>query len=291
MSLVFRSLPEMLKETRPDAVAAFNSTYDHLEVVRACAPRKIHVMVEKPLAVNLEHAKEMAELARENDILLLTNYETTWYASNAKAIDLVEQQKLGALRKIVAHNGHPGPQEIGCNPEFVEWLTDPKLNGGGAITDFGCYGANLITKLMRNERPISVTAITEQIQPDIYPNVDDEATILLRYEKTQGIIQASWNWPFHRKDMEIYGRTGYVICVDGNQMKMRLADQPEESSFLAPDLPVPHDDPFALFAAAVRGTLKIAPTDLSSLENNLIVMEILAAAKDSAASGRTVRLK
>ncbi len=248
-------------------------------------------MVEKPLAVSLEHAKAMAELARKNDIVLLTNYETTWYSSNAKAFELVEQQKLGALRKIVAHNGHPGPQEIGCNPEFLEWLTDPKLNGGGAITDFGCYGANLITKLMNNERPISVTAITAQIKPDIYPHVDDEATILLRYEKTQGIIQASWNWPFHRKDLEIYGRTGYVICVDGNQMRMRFADQSEEDSLIAADLASPRDDPFARFAAAVRGTLKIAPTDLSSLENNLIVVEILAAAKESAASGKTVWLK
>ena len=291
MKLVYPSLKEMLDNTQPEAVAAFNPIYDHLEVVRACAPRKIHVMVEKPLAVSLDHANEMAKLARENGILLLTNYETTWYASNAKAFELSHQQKLGPLRKIVVHDGHPGPREIGCNPEFVEWLTDAKLNGGGAISDFGCYGANLITKLMKNERPLSVTAITQQIKPEVYPEVDDEATILLRYEAAQGIIQASWNWPFHRKDMEVYGRTGYAICIDGNRMRIRLADQNDEQTLIAPPISAPRDDPFALFAAAVRGRLKIVPTDLSSLENNLIVTEILEAAKNSAANEKTVQLK
>jgi len=51
------------------------------------------------------------------------------------------------------------------------------------LTDFGCYGANLMTWFNNGERPISVTAITQTIKPDIYPDVDDEATILLTYKK------------------------------------------------------------------------------------------------------------
>ena len=90
------------------------------------------------------------------------------------------------------------------NKKFLQWLTDPKFNGGGAITGFGCSGANLVTWLAGGEKPISVTAITQQFKPDIYPLVDDEATILLEYANMQGVIQASWNWPFNRKDMEIY---------------------------------------------------------------------------------------
>ena len=287
--LVQPSLEEMLERCKPEAVAAFNSIHGHLEVVQACAPLGIHVMVEKPLAVNLEHASEMAALAREHEILLLTNYETTWYASNAQATRLVRQNALGPLRKVVVHDGHRGPKEIGCSKEFLEWLTDPKLNGGGAITDFGCYGANLMTQLKDNERPISVTAVTQQIKPDLYPEVDDEATILLRYPHMQGIIQASWNWPFARKDMEVYGQTGQVFCLDENRLRVQLAGE-DQRELDAPKLASPHDDPFAMFAAAVRGDLDVKPTDLSALENNLIVMEILEAAKESARTGRTVEL-
>lgn len=187
VDLVYPTLTEMLQQTQPEAVAAFNSIYDHLAVVRVCAPRKIHVMVEKPLAVNLAHALEMATLAREHDILLLTNYETTWYASNAKALQMVLDNKPGPIRKIVVHDGHQGPREIGVNEEFLQWLTNPKLNGGGALTDFGCYGVNLITQLMNNQKPVAVTAITQHIKPDVYPHVEDEATILLQYPTTQGI--------------------------------------------------------------------------------------------------------
>ena len=104
------------------------------------------------MAVSTEHAGKMLALAKKYNIHLLTNYETTWYGSNAKAYQLVKQEKrTGDIRKIVFHTGHQGPVEIGCSNEFLEWLTDPVLNGGGALTDFGCYGANLATWLMKGE--------------------------------------------------------------------------------------------------------------------------------------------
>ena len=290
MDLVFPTLEEMLNKSKPEAVAAFNTIHGHLEVVRRCAPRGVHVMVEKPLAINGEHAREMAALSRQHDTLLLTNYETTWYSSNAKVLRLARNNSLGPLRKIVVHDGHPGPQEIGVNQEFLEWLTDPELNGGGAVTDFGCYGANLITQLMNNEKPIAVTAVTQQIKPEIYAKVDDEATIVLRYPKMQGIVQASWNWPFPRKDMEVYGQRGQAICSDANQIRLRLAGDEQERVLTAPQLKPPYDDPFTMFAAAVRGTISVKPTELSSLENNLIVMEILDAARESARTGKTVAM-
>ena len=79
-------------------------------------------------------------------------------------------------------------------PEFLRWLTDPVLNGGGALTDFGCYGANLFTWLMGNVRPLSVSAVTQTFKPDVYPRVDDEATIVVTWPAAVGIIQA-WNCP------------------------------------------------------------------------------------------------
>jgi len=119
---------------------------------------------------------------------------------------------VGPLRKVVIHDGHKGPVEIRCDKYFLSWLTNPVLNGGGALVDFGCYGANLKTALTKGEKPVSFTAVTRQFKPDVYPNLDDEATIIISYPESQCIIQASRNWPFNRKDMEIYGVTGYVIA-------------------------------------------------------------------------------
>ena len=153
ISIVYDDLKTMLAKTKPEAVAAFGSIYEHLEVVEICAPLGIHVMVEKPLAVNLEQAEKMVALASEHNIHLLTNYETSWYGSNYAAYAQLHDGLVGDLRRLIFYTGHPGPIEIGCNEEFVEWLIDPELNGGGALTDFGCYGANLATWLMEGEEP------------------------------------------------------------------------------------------------------------------------------------------
>ena len=143
MNIVFDDLETMISKVEPEAVLAFNSIYKHLEVVQICAPKGIHVMVEKPLAVNLEHAIEMEQLAKKHGIQLLTNYETTWYATNHKAFDMVRNGDVGDIRKVVVRDGHKGPREIGVNEEFLDWLTDPVQNGGGAVIDFGvCANQN-----------------------------------------------------------------------------------------------------------------------------------------------------
>lgn len=291
MSLVFDTLEEMLEKTKPEAVTAFGSIYEHLAVVQACAPRGIHVMVEKPLAVSVDHARQMQALAKKHNIQLLTNYETTWYATNHKAFDMVQQDRLGKLRKVVVHDGHEGPKEIGVNKEFLDWLTDPKQNGGGAVIDFGCYGANLITWLANGQRPVSVTAVLHHFKPDVYPKVDDEATIVLEYPGMQGIIQASWNWPFGRKDMEVYGATGYVLSDNRTNLRMRFKGEDKEHSEVLTERTAPYDDPFALLAAVIQKQITLPAYDLSSLENNLIVVEILEAAIQSSRTGKKVMLK
>ena len=291
MDIVFNTIEEMFTKTKPEVVTAFGTIYDHLKVVEFCAPRGIHVMVEKPLAVSLEHAEKMKALAQKYHIHLLTNYETSWYSSNKKAWEyVIEQKKVGDLRKIVFHTGHQGPIEIGCNPEFTDWLTDPVLNGGGALTDFGCYGADIATWLMKGQKPISVFCTTQQIKPEIYPKVDDDCTILLSYPKVQVIIQASWNWPFNIKDMEIYGQSGYLVCEDKSHINYRWKNQIEAVEEIIPDNEAPYNDPFAYLAAVVRNEIKPTAFDLSSLETNMIVMETLEAAKKSMKRGKVVKL-
>ena len=231
MDLVFDSVNEMLEKTKPAAVAAFGSTFEHLAAVQAAAPRGIHVMVEKPLAVSLDHARKMKALADRHRIVLMVNYETTWYPTLYRAADAVRADAIGPLRKVVVRDGHRGPGKInGVDPEFLEWLNDPVRNGGGALMDFGCYGANLMTYLMQGARPTSVTAVTQQLQPSDYPRVDDEATIVVAYPAAQAIIQASWNWPIGRKDLEIYGTRGYVMTDNRSVMRTRVSESAKEST-------------------------------------------------------------
>ena len=288
-AIVYSSLEKMLDQAKPEAVATMTNTFDHRRVVEICASRGVHVMMEKPLAVSNEHAKAMAEAARKGKIPVLVNYETTWYANNTILwSEIKEKKSLGEIRKAVIRDGHQGPKEIGVQPEFFAWLTDPIKNGAGALYDFGCYGANIMTWLMDNQRPLSVTAVTQQIKPAIYPHVDDDATIIVVYPRAQAVIQASWNWPYARKDLDIYGQTGSIQTIAGQGVRIRIDKGDEETRKAAP-LAAPYDEPLSYLTAVVRG--EIQPSGLSSLENNLIVTEILDAARRSAQTGRMIRIQ
>ena len=285
--IFYSDLEEMLKKTHPQAVLAYTNTYDHRRVVEICARHGIPVMMEKPLAVSVEDSRAIERAAHDAKIQVLVNYETTWYRSNQAAYDLTHENTIGEIRRIVVHDGHRGPKEINVGPEFLTWLTDPKLNGGGALFDFGCYGADLATWLMDGRRPDSVTAVTQRIKPDVYPRVDDEATIILTYPRAQAIIQASWNWPFSRKDMEVYGQKGYAITVGRDQLRVRLPEKQETSSEAKP-LEKTKEDSVSYLRAVLLGGMR--PEGLSSLETNVIVTEILDAARQSAAAGKTISL-
>jgi glucose-fructose oxidoreductase len=287
--LFYTDLEKALQEQHPDAVLVYTAIGDHKKIIEAAAKHGIHAMVEKPLSTTLEDAVAIRDAARKYHVHVLVNYETTWYASNREVYDQVAKGGFGDLRRIVVHDGHEGPKEIGVEPEFLEWLTDPIKNGAGALFDFGCYGADLATVLMHGQAPTSVSAVTQTEKPDIYPKVDDEATVILRYPKAQAVLMPSWNWPFSRKDMEVYGVTGYGITVGADKLRVRYAGEKAESMRSAHPVPKAEANSLDYLASVLRGQIK-PDGDPSSLETNLVVMQILDAARRSAQTGKAVEV-
>jgi len=286
--LLYSDVENMLTETKPQGVLIFTHTKDHRRVVEICAKHKIDVMMEKPMAVSMKDAKAIQQAAKEHNIQVMVNYETTWYRSNTAVYEMFQKKTFGDITKIVVHDGHRGPQEIGVGAEFLEWLIDPELNGAGALFDFGCYGANLSTWLHNNQRPLSVTAIALQSKPDIYARVDDDSTIILTYPKSQAIIQGSWNWPYSRKDLEVYGQTGAAITIRRDEVRVIGREETDVKVIQAKPLAPPYNNYFSYFRAVVLKEIK--PGGPSTLENGMIVTEILVAAKKSAETGQTVKL-
>ena len=84
-----------------------------------------------------------------------------------------------------------------------------------------------------DQRPDSVFAVAQHLKPEVYPRVEDEATIIITYPRAQGIILASWDLPFDERSIKIYGNTGYIFAPRMDLLRIRLADT-EESDL---DLP------------------------------------------------------
>lgn len=287
-SLMFDDLKKMILAKKPQVVLGYNPVAKHVDIVETCAPLGISVMVEKPLAATLPQARRMEFLALKYYIRLLTNYETTWYPSFNKVREVANKDSIGQIRRMVVHDGHEGPKEINCSKDFTDWLTDPDMNGAGALNDFGCYGANLMTWLLNGQRPTAVTAIARHYKPQTYPKVEDDATIIVEYPTATGIIEASWNWPYSIKDLEVFGDEGYMHAFDKDNILTHIDKQPPVTS-VAPPIAAPYDNPITYLEAVIKNPM-IGITDRSSLRNNMIVMQILDAAKRSIAEGKRIVL-
>jgi predicted dehydrogenase len=290
-ALFYTDEETMINKLHPDAVLGYGTIAEHRQVIEIAAKHGVNSMVEKPLATTVEDAIAIRKAAQENHVQVLVNYETTWYNSNAEALREVHAGKLGTVRKILVRDGHEGPKEIGVGPEWLPWLTDPKQNGAGALFDFGCYGADLATVISKGATPLSVTAFAQTHKPEIYTRTEDDATVIVAYPGMQAILMPSWDWSFAVKNMEVYGNEGTLFTVGSTDIVTRYKGQRVESAiYPAPPLKQNESNSLDYLAAVLHH--EIDPKgDLSSLETNMIVVQILDAARTSIEQGKTVTLK
>jgi predicted dehydrogenase len=290
-SLFYTDEETMLNKLHPDAVLAYGTIAEHRNVIEIAAKHGVNSMVEKPLATTVEDALAIQKVAMEHHVQVLVNYETTWYNSDAEALREIKQGKLGTVRKVLVRDGHEGPKEIGVGPEWLPWLTDPKQNGAGALFDFGCYGADLATVMNNGETPLSVTAVAQTHKPAIYTRTEDDATVIVTYPGMQAILMPSWDWSFAVKNLEVYGDRGEFFALNGKDIVTRYkGDESESPVHDAPALPKNESNSLDYLAAVLHH--QIDPKgDLSSLETNITVVQILDAARTSIKTGKTIALK
>lgn len=269
-------LESMLARSRPEAASIMTSVHDHLYAIRVCAQHGVHALVEKPLAFTTADAHGMSDLAQQHNIMVLTNYETSWYASLREAKRVLDSGRIGAIRRMIFRHGHRGPREVGCYQEFLDWLTHPEGNGAGALVDFGCYGAAIATWLMGGQQPTDIVASSTTTKPDLYPDVDDDATIILTYPGATATIQASWAWTHDNKEMDIHAESGSLHAGKWDRLTTRKPDQSPRSRRPRPMEPHLADE-WTYLRHVVRGECDV--DQLSSLELNITVATILDTAR------------
>ncbi len=283
---------EMLDQAKPEAVIVATANDRHLEILRQCAKRHIHYSTEKPMATNAADAREMERLAREANIKLMVNYWNAWVAPSHDLFHRVRAGEVGPIQKIIVQYGHRGPKEIGISQQFANWLYDPVKNGGGAIMDFGCYGAEL--SLWLKGRPTRVYATTQKMKVEQNNKVDDDATIVLDYPDATSIIEASWDWPYTKDQVEVFGPKGSLLARH-NTLQHRAADArgpnvaPDGENVTLDVLPRETSNPISYFVDCIRNNKPIE--DPVSARLNVQVMEILDAARESARTGKPQELR
>ena len=282
----------MLDEAKPEAVIVATSNDRHLEILRQCAKRHIHYSTEKPMAINTSSAREMERLAREANIKLMVNYWNAWVAPTHDLFHRVRAGEVGPVGRIIVQYGHRGPKEIGVSQQFANWLYDPVKNGGGAIMDFGCYGAEL--SLWLKGKPSRVYATTRKMKTEQNNTVDDDATIVLDYPDATAVIEASWDWPYTKEQIEVFGPKGSLLARHSTLLH-RAGDargpnvSPDGENVPLNPLPNETSNPVSYFVDCIRNNKPIE--DPVSAQLNVQVMEILDAARESARTGKPQELR
>lgn len=286
-NLIFADWKKMIDETKPDVVWAFTETNRHLEVVEYCAPRGIHVMVEKPLAATYKEALAIERLARRHNIQVLTNYGSTWGGANYAVKSAIDSGAIGKVFRLKATVGHNGPGDP-RRSSFAAWLADPVKNGGGAMVDFGCY--SILWALWLKGMPESVYATALHLKPEMFPNVEDHSTLVLNYKDGTAIFEASWDLPSRPPSgNEIFGTAGSIVMGRRIELRRNSAARGVEAEEIAVNpLPAECAEPIAYMVDRLR--TKEPVEGLSALGLNVAVNQVLEAAKLSVKTGKAVPL-
>lgn len=280
-SLFYTDLQKMLMVKEPDVVLAYNDVSKHLEVVKACAPLGILVMVEKPLAATLDQAEQMEMLVEKYHNRILTNYETTWYPSYQDVYNTVNLDSIGGIKKILINTGKTQTKE----QISLSSLTTPLADGSTVLNNFGCYGADVMTWFMRGLKPVAITVLTRDSKSEINSEATGDANIILEYPGVTGLIKTSWKEPAHQ--LEVVGRKGNLYASGSSDIYTRTNINQANNRRATP-IKAPLNDQIAYITAVLQN--KVSNDDRSSLRYNLIVMEILEAARRSAKENKRIAL-
>jgi predicted dehydrogenase len=191
----------------PEIQAVYIATPNHLhkEQVIAAARAGKHVLVEKPIALNLADAEEMIAVCRENGVRLMVGYMMRFHAHHQKLKAMIDAGDLG---QVVF-----GRTQLTCwyPPIAGAWRQTPELGGGGAWMDLGSHCLDLLEMWLG---PVSRIAAFSKTLTHAYP-VDDSTTVLCEFiSGAQGVVEANFNVPDEagQNSLEIRGTHGVVVA-------------------------------------------------------------------------------
>jgi dTDP-4-amino-4,6-dideoxygalactose transaminase/predicted dehydrogenase len=212
----YRSHADLLDNASVDAVSVCTVPSTHRDVAVDLLDAGVHVLCEKPLAISVAEAEEMARRASEKQRLLFTAFKFRFHDEVRKAKQLIDTGSLGRILSFRLMFG-------GYIDMHGQWYAQKALSGGGIIMDNGPHAADLMRFLFGDVKTIS--AEVARIQ-DL--EVEDTAKLDVRMENdVVGTTDLSWSVRVPaRSYLEIYGEDGAAILdTQGVSYKFKTWNQ------------------------------------------------------------------
>ena len=282
----YETVEDMLKDGSVDALVVSTPNYLHASQTIAALNAGLHVMVEKPMAMNAAEAEQMYEAAEKSGALLMVAHcwrfhpEVQW---------LKEQSaKLGRIIRSKAYSVHVHSGPAG-------WFAQKQFAGGGAMADMGVHALDTTRFLLGDPQPDSVFARIGTHYKDY--DVDDTGVVIVEWANgTLSYIETGWWQPhsdFPEAGVQLYGLTGFGQVFP---TRLELPNQEEnridviESGFAPQKSHQPqslYDDQLKFFVQCVEKNQTPVPGGLEGWTN----MRVVDAAYESSQTGKVVKIQ
>ena len=288
----YESAKEMIANEKLDVISLTLPNLYHKELTLLAASKGIHVVCEKPLAINLEDAKQMVQACKSAGVKLLYAEQIIFAPRYEKVKELIDNKSFGQIVHISHRERHGGPH--------ANWFRDKSLSGGGVTMDMAIHGIGLICNLLAPAKPTHLFA--RIITVDKSSPVDDHCLITLEFDNNVlATVDASWVAPGGVDDvLEVLGTAGYVRAdlARGQTLDLYTLVGSNETAEKAETskgwLKIPHEEARAWgwyaemehFAAVLLDGAKPITTG----EDGLDALKIVMAAYESAKTHQRIAL-
>lgn len=283
----YEKVEELLSDGNVDALVVSTPNYLHASQTIAALKAGVHVMVEKPMAMNASQAEEMCEAAEKSGTILMVAHcwrfdpDVSWLKDQSK--------KLGKIIRTKGYGVH-----IHWGPSG--WFTQKKFAGGGAMADMGIHALDTARFLLGDPKPVSVYAKIGTYYGDF--DVDDTGVVIVNWENgVTSYIESGW-WQPHADSPEaatqLYGTEGFgQLFPTRVEMQKRKEERVDivESGF---EFPRKEHCPQSLYDAQLKyfvECIEKKQTPVPGGMEGLINMKVVDAAYESAKTDEAVKIK
>lgn len=283
----YQSVEAMLNARDVDALVIGTPNFLHLPQAIAALDRGVHVLVEKPMAMNAAEAEQMVAASQRSGAVLMVAH---CWRFDEEVLWLKEQtEKLGKIIRTKGYGVHTNWGPSG-------WFTQKPLAGGGAMADMGIHAVDTTRFLLGDPQPISVYARIGTYYQDF--EVDDTGLILINWDNgVVSYIESGW-WQPHSDGPEaatqLYGTRGFGQVYP---TRLELPDFKDERLVVVDPgfvYPRPDHGPQKMYDAQMAyfiECIRAGKTPIPGGAEGLINMKIVDAAYESARSGEVVKVQ
>ena len=259
---VYERYEDLLDDPEIDAVYINLANHQHCQWTIAALAAGKHVLCEKPLALNHQQVREMADAATKYNRVLVEAVCNQWHPRFARIVELVSGGDIGAINKI---------QSSFCFPAKIEnnYRLETSM-GGGSLLDVGVYQVHLWKALSQNEPELNIESLTRNVGST---GVDLTTQFSGRLNNGVEISALSSFEALEQQELVISGELATIECLGNDAFtswnkpsSMRIGDHFQEFASV---------DPYCSMIENFSDHLIGEPAWIPSIDQSLYVAKLL----------------